>query len=552
MKTARLLVVFAFAGIAALSACTKPSATQQGAPSAGAPAQGATDTKITLRRGNGAEPDTLDPARSSTVWENNIISDMNEGLMTVDADGKPIYGAAISNTVSPDGLVYTYKLRDGLKWSDGVPVTAEDFVFSFQRILDPKTAGQYASVLYPIKNAQAVNEGKLPPSAVGVKALDAKTVEITLEHPTPYLPTLLTHQTAQVTPKHTIEKYGEKWTAGGTMVTDGPYKLAEWVPNTYVKLVKNPYYYDADKVQIEVVYYYPIQNQSDELDRFKAGEFDLTDSLPVREIPKLKGQFPGQVHIHDYMANSYLQINVNKKPLDDVRVRQALDMAIDRDIICYKVLNAGETPAYSFVPPGMANYESGAQLGFRSLTMPERRAKARELLAQAGFTIEHPLKFTYRYMESGDNRRVAIAVAGMWKEIGVQVDLLNTDPHVHYNALRTQDFDVADAGWVADYNDAQNFLFLMDSTSGQMNYSKYSNPKYDALMHQAASTLDLKARADILREAEQIILDDAPVIPEYFAATRQLVRPYVHGFKDNLLKWHRTRYMRIERGAPAS
>ncbi|MFZ1990936.1 MAG: peptide ABC transporter substrate-binding protein, partial [Alphaproteobacteria bacterium] len=445
--------------------------------------------------------------------------------------------------------VYTYKLRDGLKWSDGVPVTARDFVFSFERILDPKTAGQYASVLYPIKNAQAVNEGKLPPSAVGVKALDDKTVQITLEHPTPYLPTLLTHQTAQPTPKHIIEKYGDKWTTGGIMVTDGPYKLAEWVPNSDVKLVKNPYYYDADKVQIDVVYYYPILDQSTELDRYKAGQLDFTDSMPVREIPRLQSEFPGQVHMHAYMANSYLQINVNKKPFNDVRVREALSLAIDRELICDKILNAGETPSYTFVPPGMANYEAGAALSFKYLTMDQRRAKARDLLAQAGFTLGNPLKFTYRYMESGDNRRVAIAVAGMWKQIGVQADLLNTDPRVHYNALRTQDFEVADAGWVADYNDAQNFLFLMESTSGQMNYSKYANPKYDALMHQAAATLDLKARAELLRDAEQIILDDAPVIPEYFAATRQLVRPYVEGFKDNLLKWHRTRYMRIERTA---
>ena len=546
----RRLFIMALGAALLATACSKSNGASQ-SDAAAAAAQREADT-LTLRRGNGAEPDTLDPARSSTVWENNIISDMNEGLMTIDPGGRPIYGAAISNTVSPDGLVYTYKLRDGLKWSDGTPVTAGDFVFSFRRILDPKTAGQYASVLYPIKNAQAVNEGKLPPSAVGVKALDDKTVEITLEHPTPYLPTLLTHQTAQVTPEHVIKKYGEKWTAGGTMVTDGPYKLAEWVPNTYVRLVKNSYYYDADKVQIEVVYFYPIQNQSDELDRFKAGELDFTDSLPVREIPKLKANFHSQVHIHDYMANSYLQINVNKKPLDDVRVRQALDMAIDREIICYKILNAGESPAYSFVPPGMANYQAGARLSFDKLTMPQRRAKARELLAQAGFTPEHPLKFTYRYMDGTDSRRVAIAVAGMWKEIGVEADLLNTDPHVHYNALRTQDFDVADAGWVADYNDAQNFLFLMESTSGQMNYSKYANPRYDALMHQAAQTLDLGARAEILRQAEQIILDEAPVIPEYFAATRQLVRPYVKGFEDNLLKWHRTRYLRIERGNPAS
>ena len=502
---------------------------------------------MVLKRGNGAEPDTLDPQKMAGVWENNIISDMNEGLMTVDAAGNTIYGAAISNTVSPDGLVYTYKLRDNLLWSDGVPVTADDFVFSFQRILDPKTAAQYASLLYPIKNARLVNEGKLPPAAVGVKALDAKTVQITLEEPTPYLPTLLTHQTTQPVPKHVVEKFGDRWTSPGTMVTDGPYKLAEWVPNAYVKLVKNPHYYDADKVKIDVVYFYPVKDSQVELDRYRAGDLDITDSLPTRDLPNLKKEMPTQVHMHAYMANSYLQINVHRKPFDDLRVREALDLAIDREVLCNDILKAGEIPAYSFVPPGMANYEPGAHLWFHNLTMDQRRAKARELLAQAGFGPNNPLKFTYRYMDGLDSRRAAIAVADMWKQVGIDASLLNTEVKVHYDALRTQDFDVADAGWVADYNDPENYLFLMESSSGQMNYAKYSNPKYDALMHQAAQTQDLKARADLLREAEQIILDDAPVVPEYFGGSHQLVKPYVKGFVDNLLKWHRSRYVSVER-----
>ncbi len=544
MKTG-LITGFALAfALALLGGCSKQGSSEQ------ASAQPPADTLITLRRGNGAEPDTLDPQKQSGTWENNITTDLNEGLMTYDAAGNTIYGVAISHTVSPDGLVYTYKLRDGVKWSDGVPLTAEDFVFSFQRILDPKTAAQYASLLYPIKNAEAVNEGKLPPSAVGVKALDDQTVQITLENPTPFLPTLLTHQVAQPVPKHVVEKYGDKWTAAGTMVTNGPYKLAEWIPNTDIKLVKNPYYYDADKVQIQVVYFYPIKDASTELARYKAGALDMTDSIPARELPELKAKWPDQVHVFPYTSTTYVQINVHKKPFDDLRVRQALSLAIDREIICDKVLNAGQTPAYSFVPPGMANYEAGAHVFFKDWTMDRRRAKARELLAAAGFGPDHPLKFTYRYRDSEDNRRVSIVLAGMWKEVGIQVELLNTETQVHYNALRTQDFEVADAGWVADYNDAENYLFLMESTSGQMNYSKYKNVKYDALMDQAAKTLDLKARADLLRQAEQLILDDVPVIPIYFGASRQLVKPYVKGFKSNLLKWHRTRYMRVERATP--
>jgi oligopeptide transport system substrate-binding protein len=535
MRAFRLAGTFlaAFAALTLVAACSqKPAAKADG---------------MVLHRGNNSEPDTLDTQKASTIYENNIISDMFEGLMTMDASAHPIYGAAISHTVSADGLVWTFKLRDNVQWSDGVPVTADDFVFSFQRILDPKTAAQYASLVYPIKNAQAVNEGKLPPDRVGVKALDPKTVEITLEHPTPYLLTLLTHQTCQVVPKHTIEKLGDQWVKAGNMVSDGPYMLAEWIPNTHVKLVKNSHFYDADKVQIDTIYYFPINDSSIELKRYRAGEFDMTDDAPAREIPQLKKEFGAELKMHSWESNRYIQINVRKKPFGDVRVRQALALAVDREMIANDIYGAGQTPAYSFVPPGVGGYKGGAELKFKSLSMVARRAQARDLLEQAGFGASHPLHFTYRYNESIDNRRQAIAVQDMWKQIGVEVELLNSDTRVHYNALRTQDFEVSAAAWTADYDDAEDFLFLMEGNSGQMNYSKYVNPKYDGLLHQAANTLDLDQRSELLRQAEQVMLDDLPIIPVINDAYRRLARPYVKGYEDNLLKWHRARFMRIER-----
>jgi oligopeptide transport system substrate-binding protein len=498
----------------------------------------------TLRRGNLADPDTLDPQKTSTAYEANILNDLFEGLMTMDAAAQPIYGAATSHTVSPDGLVWTFTLRDET-WSDGVPVTAQDFVFSFRRILNPKTAAKYASLLYPIKNAQAVNEGRLPPESVGVRAFDAKTIELTLEQPTPYLLQLLTHITCQPVPAHLVAKAGDDWVKPGTMVTNGPYVLSEWVPNTFIKLVKNALYYNSDKVEIENIIYLPISDESVELERYRAGEIDFTASLPARSLPELRKEFGSQVKVHSNFYSHYVLINVRQAPLDDVRVREALSLAIDRAAIAGQILNAGQIPAHSFVPIGVANYGEHGELGFREMGMPERRAKARDLLTQSGFGPDHMLRLTYRYRDTVDNRRVAIAIQGMWKEIGVEAKLLNSEGRVHFNALRTQDFEVAHANWLADYNDAENFLFLFQSSSGQMNYTKYSNAEYDALMRRAAVTMDLAARAQVLRHAEQLMLDEHPVIPLFFDASRRLVRPTITGYQDNVLDYHLTRYMRV-------
>jgi oligopeptide transport system substrate-binding protein len=462
----------------------------------------------------------------------------------MDAAAQPVYGVAISHTVSPDGLVWTFRLRDET-WSDGVPVTAADFVFSFRRILDPRTAAKYASLLYPIKNAQAVNEGQLPPEAVGVRAQGAKTLEIALEQPTPYLLQLLTHITCQPIPQHLVALVGDDWVKPGTMVTNGPYVPAEWVPNTYIKLVKNPRYYDADKVQIQSIYYLPISDESVELKRYRAGELDFTASLPARSLKELRKEFGTQLKVHPNFYAQYVLINVRKAPFDDVRVREALSLGVDREAIAGQILNAGQTPAYSFVPHEMANYGEHGELGFRTMPMAERRARARSLLAQSGFGPNHPLRLTYRYRDGVDSRRIAIAIQDMWKQIGVAAELLNSEGRVHFNALRTQDFEVAHANWIADYNDAQNFLFLFQSSSGQMNYTKYSNAEYDALMHRAAVTMDLAARARILREAEQRMLGEHPVIPLFFDASRRLVRPTLTGYEDNALDYHRARYMRV-------
>lgn len=526
----------------AIAACGQKSETStQSSPNT----KGADAGLSVIRIGNGAEPDTLDPQKSQGNWEADIISNMFLGLATDGQDGKPIPGAAESWTTSPDGLTWTFKLRPGLVWSDGVPVTADDFVYSLQRILDPKTIAQYASLLYPLKNAEPINAGKMPPSALGVRAIDPQTLEIKLEHPVPYLIQLARHQTMFAVPKHVVEKWGTDWIKPEHVVVDGAYTLAEWIPNNDVKLVKNPKFYDAANVKIDVAYFYPITDRAAELNRYKAGELDITSGIQPRQYKTLLAQFGSEMHQHIYMSSGYSIFNLSHKPFDDQRVRCALSMAIDREVIANQLLQGLVEPAYSIVPPGVANYD-GPQSDFKGRPTADNREEAKKLLAAAGFTADHPLKFTYRYFDNETDRDIAIAFQNMWKSIGVQVDLLNSEAKVEYDALRNGDFDVASAGWIADYDDAQNFLYLFQADAGQMNYGRHEDPAFDDLMDRAAGEPDLQARAKLLKAAETLLVKQCTVLPETFGHYHHLVKSTVGGYTDNFLNIHRLRFMTIE------
>jgi len=293
----------------------------------------------TFNRGNAAEPDTLDPHLASASYENNIIGDMFLGLMTEDAAANAVPGAALSYSASPDGLVYTFKLRDH-KWSDGVTVTAQDYVFSLRRILDPKTAGQYASILYPIENAEAVNGGKLPLDRLGARAIDDKTLEITFNVQVPYVDQLFTHYATFAVPQHVVELHGDRWLQPENIVTNGAYVLKEWVPNDHILLVKNPHFYDAQNVEIETVYFYPTQDFSAALKRFRGGELDMQNGVPSQEIAWTRSNLPGALHVSPYILTQYVLFNVGQPPFNDLRVRTAMSLAIDREIIAAKVMHA--------------------------------------------------------------------------------------------------------------------------------------------------------------------------------------------------------------------
>ncbi len=501
----------------------------------------------TIHIGNTGEPDTLDPHHAAGIWEDRIIGDAFMGLTTDAPDGSVIPGIAESWAVSDDGTVYTFELGEHV-WSDGVPVTAEDFAFSFRRILDPETAAKYASVLYPVKNAQAINEGALPDlDALGVRALGERTLEIALEAPTPYFLELLTHYTTFAVPRHKVEELGDDWVKPGNLVSNGAYTIEEWVPNTHVKLVKNARFHDAGNVAIDTVFYMPTEDRSAALRRFRAGELDINTDIPSDQIDWLMQNMPEVVHISPELGIYYYAFNLREPPFDDPVVRQALSMAIDREAITDKVLRTGEVPAYSFVPPGVGNYPEPAFAEWKDVPHEQRVARAKELLAEAGLGPDNPLSLTLRYNTSENHKKVAIAVAAMWKQLGVETELFNNEVKVHYNDIQEGDFQVARAGWLADYNDPQNFLFLLESTSDKLNYAGYANPEFDALMQEAARTADLARRAETLRQAEAIAMADQPYVPIYYYVSKNLVAPHVQGWVDNVKNVHRTRFLRIER-----
>lgn len=497
--------------------------------------------EVCILAGNVSEPATLDPHKSTGTWEDRIITNLLIGLTDADPEGKAVPGMAERWTTSPDGLVWTFYLRDA-NWSDGAPVTADDFVFSLRRILLPETASEYASVLYLIKNAQAVNEGRAPKEALGVRAISPKVLEITLNHPAPYLPELAKHHTMFPVPKHLIDKLGDDWVKPGNYLSNGPYILTDWRLGDYVKIVKNPKFYEADKVCVDQIYLYPTPDAAMAERRVARGELDMNGDIQSNRIAFLRETMPQYVRTHTYLGVTYLAFNSNVPAFKDKRVRLALNMAIDRDFITQKLLRGGQKSAYTFTPPGVADYEPAKPPEWASWPLEKRQAEARRLLAEAGYGPKNPLKIEIKHRNTPDPMLFMPAVQADWKAIGVDASLAQNEAQIAYAAYRSRDFQVADAAWIADYNDAMSFLYLQQSATGPQNYGDYRNPAYDALLAKADAEPDAKVRAGYLAKAEAIMLDDAPVAPIYFYVNKNLVSPKVTGFVDNIVDQHRARY----------
>lgn len=498
-----------------------------------------------LNRGNGAEPYSLDPHRAVMTAENHIIGDMLMGLYTEDANGAPILGAAERAEVSTDGLTWTFTLR-AHTWSDGRPVAAGDFVAALRRVLDPKTAAEYASVLYPLKNALKANKGEIAIDRLGVRAVDAKTLVIELEHPAPFLPELLTHYTTFPIPKHVVDKHLSDWTRAANMVVNGPYTLAEWKPHDHIRLVKNPLFYDAASVKIDEVNYFPTDDDNAALKRFRAGEIDTQERWPISEHKWLRDHIPNEARRATQLSIYYTTFNLTRKPFDDIRVRKALAMAIDRGAITADIYQGvyGDA-AETFLPPGTANADRTAKVAWSGWSMEQRRAEAKRLLAAAGFGPAKPLKFVYRYIGIPDIKRAAIAMQAMWRDVGVEAELSSSEAKVHWNLLQVRDFDVAHNSWAFDYNDAKNMFFQFQVAAVQMNNSAYDSPVFEDLLRRADSEPDAAERGRLLGQANAQLLADLPSVPAIFPYVRHLVKGYVANWNDNPRDVNRTRWLDI-------
>ena len=501
--------------------------------------------EVVFNRGNSADPESLDPHKTATVYEANILRDLFMGLMVHNAKAELEPGAAESYTASADGKVYTFKLRAGATWSDGSPVTADDFVFSWRRVADPATAAEYAYMLSPVVNADDVTAGKKKPDELGVKAIDASTFEVTLNAPTPYFLEMLTHQATYPVSKANVEAKAADFTKAGNLVSNGAYVLAEFVPNDHIKAVKNAKFYDAANVKIDVVNYIPTEDRSTAMKRLEAGELDSNDDIPTEQLAELRTKFGDQVHLGPYLGTYYYAFKIKKAPWDNVKLRQAVSMAIDRDQLA-EVWKNTMIPAYGFVPPGVQGYETKL-MDYAEMSQLDREDAAKKVLTELGYGPDKPLKMEIRYNTSENHKLTAVAIQEQLKPLGIEVTLLNTDTKTHYGHLEQHgDFDVARAGWIADYKDPGNFLDLCKTGTGN-NYAEYTNKDYDALMAAAASAPSPEDRMKKMSEAEAIgVARDLCVMPLLYYGFHTIVSNKLKGRQDNVLDVHPTRYLSKE------
>ena len=494
-----------------------------------------------LHWGNGAEPGSIDPHRGEGVPGSNIQRDLFEGLVNEAPNGDLEPGAAQSWEISDDGLRYTFNLRRNARWSNGDPVLADDWVFSLRRSLDPQTMSRYTFILTPILNAEAVAAGEMPPTELGVRAVDDYTLEIDLASPTPYFLGLLTHATSWAVHRPSVEAHGDQHTRAGNLVSNGAFMLDEWVVNSYLKAVRNPYYWDNENTILEEVWFHETENKSTELSRYRASEIDITENIPKRQIEWIRDNLGEELVIAPYLGAYYYGFNVTRPPFqNNPRLRRALSLAINRDIITGQVTAAGEQPAYSWVPP-VNGYEQ-QQMPEAAWTQAEREAEAQRLYSLAGYSAENPLQTEIIYNTQEDHRRIALAIAAMWKQVlGVETSILNQEWKVFLDTRRQKiETEVFRGGWIGDYNDANTFAELL-ITDGGINDPGYSNSAYDALVQQAAQEGDLVRRADLLQQAETVLLEDLPIMPIYFYVNPRLVKPWVGGYESNIMDHHRSK-----------
>ncbi|MBS0410351.1 MAG: peptide ABC transporter substrate-binding protein [Proteobacteria bacterium] len=513
--------------------------------------------QVCLEYGNSVDPTSLDPQLMTLTSEATIARAAFEGLYQDDPFGKATPGLATSAETSPDGLTWTFHLRPA-RWSDGQPLTAHDFVFAFRRIVTPATGSAYAYLFYIVKNGQEINGAKgPPPEALGVEAPDDRTLVLHLVHPAPFLPQLLKHQAFYPVPEHVVRKFGDAWTQPGHIVSDGAFKITAWRLADLLRVERNPYYYDADKVCADRVDFLPLSDAVSAERRVRRGEIDINDTIQSSRVAYLRqpDQIPTYVHTHTYLSTAYVIFNTHVPALANRDVRQALSMTIDREFITAKLMRAGQIPAYSFVPPGMSGYVPDAERpspAWRGLTFAQRQAEARRLLAKAGYGPGHPLTFEVKTSNATDSVQIAQVMQADWAAIGVDARLRQEEGQIMFQDFNIRDFNVGLVSWILDYDDPLTFLDLMRSGTGAQNYGDYRNPAYDALLDQADHETDSSKRARILARAEQMVVDDADIAPVYYGVNRNLVNPNVTGWTDNFGDIHPAKYLCLVGHGPAA
>lgn len=506
----------------------------------------ATAGAVTLRRGNQAEPDTLDPPKYSLIVELNILNDLFDGLVVSNARGEPVPGAAERWEMSADGTVYTFHLREGLKWSDGTPLTADDFVAGWQRAMDPKTGAQIVDLAYTVKNARAIVAGEKAPGDLRVRAVDDRTFEVTLEAPDiAFIRLIAGYALFFPLPRHTYAEAGEGWAKPGTMVSNGPYVLVEWTPAAQVKVVKNPNYWNAANVAIDEVIFLPAVDEAAALNQFRAGEIDLNLGFPPGQYEWLKANMPNEVSLTPASTVSFLTLNQRNPKFADARVRRAISLAIDRNILVERVLATGQTPAYGVIPRVVKDYTPPPENDFSAVPMADRLKEARALLEAAGYGPANPLQFRLDYRAGDANKKVTVAIASMLQRIGIKADLQANEVKVHYARLREGDYEAADAGWQGTPDPV--FFSLLLQTGSESNYGGWSNAEFDRLTRAAAVETDPAKRMQMFADADRIAMADTALVPLFNTAHRALVQRWVKGFEGNATNSHRSVNLRIER-----
>lgn len=504
-----------------------------------------------LHRGNGDEPQTLDPHLAEGVPSANILRDLFEGLTTTAPDGRIVPGAALHWDISRDGLTYTFYLDPDGRWSNGEPVTAEDFVWSWRRVVDPGTATTYGRMLAPVVNAEDIFGGRLPPEDLGVAALSPSTFQVRLASPTPYFLGLLAHPTTYPVHRGSLEAHGSQHVRPGKLVSNGAFRLLDWQVRSRIELERNPYFRAADEVILERVVFYPFEDETTEFNRFRAGDLHWTNQVPSGQFRWLERHMPEALQLAPWFATYFLTFNLTREPFrDNLELRQALNLAINRDIITQRVTRFGEIPSFNLVPAGLPDYEP-ALPEHADWTQAEREEEARRLLRQAGFSEFSPLVVELRYNTSENHRRIAVAVSAMWREVlGVRTRLVNEEFRVFLsNRSQRRVTQVFRDGWVGDYQDAFSFLEIFHSEHGR-NDAGYNNPRFDRLLEQIAAERVPSRRRNLMSEAERMLLADQVVLPMFTYVSRRLVDPRLRGWEANIMDHHPSRHMFLlrERG----